>query len=129
MRLGWHSNHSLDYGVTSRSRFFFGILFVLFVIHGDRPMKRPYSETFTDQEKTQHEAKIQEYFVRAQAHRTRRLSLPPIPEFPDQSALHAQENQAETVPQEEITGWLPLGTLGLAEIGRALGKKPSPEKS
>jgi len=82
-------------------------------------------EGLNDQEKAQHEAKIQEYFVRARSHRTQRLSLPPIPEFPDEAALRAQENQVEPAAPEPITGWLELGTLGLAEIGRALGKKPS----
>jgi hypothetical protein len=60
-----------------------------------------------DPERSQREAKIREYLAQARAHRNRRLSLPPIPEFSSESELHELETRAEQDQQAALTGWLP----------------------
>jgi hypothetical protein len=72
-----------------------------------------------DPDRAQYEAKIPRCFALAQDYRSRRLSLPPRPEFPDATQLRELENRGATESPETITGILNLGTLGLAELGRA----------
>lgn len=80
-------------------------------------------------ETAQRESEIPKYFALAQENRQKRLSLPPLPEFPDEAELHALENPASPATPEPLTGLLDLGTLGLAEIGRTIGKNPSSEEN
>jgi hypothetical protein len=77
-----------------------------------------------DPDREQLAAKILKFFALAQKYRNRRLSLPPLPEFPDQAELHKLENQGPLASPEPLLGVLNVGTLGLAAIGRADSKKP-----
>lgn len=81
-----------------------------------------------DPKKSSYEEDIQNYFAQAQSYRTRRLSLPPIPEFPDEAELRALENPAAPAMPEQLLGILNLGSLGLAAIGRTDGKNPPPNE-
>jgi hypothetical protein len=68
------------------------------------------SNLSSDDPKTaQCEAEIQENFAQAQAHRTRRLSLPPIPGFPSESELRELENLARRNQIGMLSGWMQSG--------------------
>jgi hypothetical protein len=82
-----------------------------------------------DPDSAQYEAKIPKFLALAHEYRQKRLSLPSLPEFPNEAELRAQENQASLAPPQQLTGWLDIGSLGLAEIGRASGNNPHAEEN
>jgi hypothetical protein len=82
------------------------------------------TETADDPEKSQLAAKIQGHFAQAQKHRTRRLSLPPIPGFPDAAELHVLGSMNAQESPDTLTGLIDVGTLGLSPRGREIDKNP-----
>jgi hypothetical protein len=62
-----------------------------------------------DPKRSQLEAEIQESFVRAQEHRSQRLSLPPIPGFPSESELRELEILARRNQIGMLSGWMQSG--------------------
>jgi hypothetical protein len=80
-------------------------------------------------DREQHEARARDCFALAREYRTRRLSLPPIPRFPNEAQLRTLENQVAPTPPERLTGLLDLGSLGPAETVHTGGKNLPSEGS
>ena len=51
------------------------------------------------------EAETQAHLAQAQEHRTRRLSLPPLPEFPPEEELRALGSPVQQAQQVGLTGY------------------------